>query len=318
MKSLNILLSAGEHSSPKEVREQRFAMTLSLATGFLMLAGKTYAYFITGSSAILSDAAESIVHVFAVGFATYSLWLSQKPADTSLPYGHDKISYFSAGMEGGLIVIAALFIIYAAVAEWLSGLALENLSTGTYYVAGAAIINTVLGSFLIWKGKKTGSIILVANGKHVFTDVWTSFGVVIGLILVMVTGWLPFDPIVAILAACNILYSGGQLIRQSVGGLMDEGDPELGASLARALEEETGARGVGYHRLRYRTSGTSLWVDVHLLFEDGITLESAHAKATEIEAAMLKRLPVSLYFTSHLEPASLHDDDHERAEVPHR
>jgi cation diffusion facilitator family transporter len=318
MKNLSILVNAAQHSTPAAAREQRFAMGLSLATGFLMLTGKMYAYFITGSAAILSDAAESVVHVFAVGFAAFSLWLSQQPADRSHPYGHEKIGYFSAGMEGGLIIIAALFIIYSAVEKWITGLSLSNLSEGILFVVGAALINAALGGFLIWKGKRSGSIILTANGRHVFTDVWTSGGVVFGLVLTVLTGWLPFDPIVAILAASNILWSGGELIRQSAGGLMDEGDPELEAVITRALDKETLARGVGYHQLRYRTSGSSLWVELHLLFPRGVVLEHAHAMASEIESAVLKQLPVSIHFVSHLEPLEDHDAAHHQADVPHR
>ena len=318
MQNLSILINAAQHADPRSAHEQRFAMSLSLATGFLMLAGKVYAYFVTGSAAILSDAAESVVHVFAVGFAAFSLWLSQKPPDSSHPYGHDKIGYFSAGMEGGLIIVAALFIIYASAEKWIKGLALENLGQGTVLVAAAATINAALGGFLLWKGKRTGSIILTANGKHVFTDVWTSAGVVVGLLLTQFTGWLPFDPLVAFLMAGNILWTGGQLIRQSIGGLMDEGDPEVEKAIRQVLAEEASLRGVSYHNLRYRTSGTSLWVDVHLLFPRGMAIEDAHHNASAIEAALLKRLPVSLYFSSHLEPMEEHDEAHDRADVPHR
>ena len=308
--TLSVLMNAARHSNPKAIREQRFAMGLSLAIGFMMLAGKTYAYAITGSAAILSDAAESVVHVFAVGFASFSLWLSQQPPDRSHPYGHDKISYFSAGMEGGLIVIAALFIIYSAIDKWVLGLSLSNLSTGMWLVAGAASVNGLLGGFLWWKGKKTGSIILTANGLHVFTDVWTSGGVVAGLLLAIWTGWLPFDPIVAILAALNILWSGGHLIRRSVGGLMDEGDQDLGKTIDGVLREETGRRNVAFHQLRYRTSGSTLWVELHLLFSPGILLEEAHRLASEIETAVLQRIPVSFHIVTHLEPADKHDTQH--------
>lgn len=317
MKTLSLLERAGQSTSEKTMRDQRFAISLSLAIGFLMLAGKTYAYSITGSAAILSDAAESVVHVFAVSFAAFSLYLSQRPADESHPYGHEKISFFSAGMEGALIVFAAAYIIYAAIEKWLTGLSLQNLSTGILYVAGAAAINGILGGYLIWKGKRTGSIILIANGKHVFTDVWTSVGVLGGLLLTLVTGWLPFDPIVAILAATNIVWSGGQLIRRSVGGLMDEGDTELEQTISQVLEEETQLRGISYHQLRYRNTGTSVWVEFHLLFSNDVSLEAAHTLASDIEGAMLKRLPISLKITTHLEPVREHDGAHRRFDLPH-
>ncbi len=317
MRTLSLLQKAGQSSSKEAMREQRFAILLSLAVGFLMLAGKTYAYAITGSAAILSDAAESVVHVFAVSFAAFSLWISQQPADESHPYGHEKVSFFSAGIEGTFIVIAAAYIIYAAVEKWLAGLNIQNLSTGTYYVAGAAVVNGILGGYLIWKGKRTGSLILFANGKHVFTDVWTSVGVVGGLILTMVTGWLPCDPIVAILAATNIVWSGGQLIRRSVGGLMDEGDAELEQSISQVLAEEARIRGISYHQLRYRNTGTSVWVEVHLLFPTNVSLKAAHAQASDLEAAMLRKLPLSLKIITHLEPIKEHDQTHKRFESPH-
>ncbi len=318
MRSYELLVAANKSNSEASLRSQRYAIALSLATGFLMLAGKTYAYFLTGSAAILSDAAESVVHVFAVSFAAFSLWLSQRPADRSHPYGHEKISFFSAGMEGALIIVAAGYIIYSAIQKWLAGLRLENLTTGTIFVAGAVVINLALGLFLVWKGRKTGSLILVANGKHVLTDVWTSGAVILALFLVQVTGWLPFDPIFAIFAALNILWSGGKLIRNSAGGLMDEGDPEIEHAVAKALGEETSARGLQYHEMRYRVSGSSLWVDVHLLFPRRMALEQAHAAASEIESAVSKRLPVSLNIVTHLEPLRHHDESHKLTESPHR
>jgi cation diffusion facilitator family transporter len=315
VKNLSVLLHAGDHASPRAVIEQRVAMGLSLATGVLMLVGKLYAYAITDSAAIMSDAAESVVHLFAVGFAAYSLWLSQQPADHSHPYGHEKIGYFSAGMEGVLIIIAGLFILYSSAHKWAHGLSLQNLSTGTMLVAAAAVINGVLGGFLVWKGRRTGSVILTANGHHVLTDVWTSAGVVAGLLLTMATGWLPFDPIVAMLAAGNILWTGAQLMRQSVGGLMDEGDPELEALVRRTLDEETRSRGFTFHQMRYRASGTSLWIEVHLLLPGKTSLARAHAIASEVEAALLKKLPVTLHFTSHLEPLEKHDEQHAHSAV---
>ena len=296
--------------------QQRLAMRLSLAVGGLMLAGKTYVYVITGSAAILSDAAESVVHVFAVAFATWSLWVAVRPADDSHPYGHDKVAFFSAGVEGALIVMAAFYIIYAALEKWITGLAVENLSTGTWWVAAAAVINVGLGGYLVWLGRRTGSIILVANGHHVLTDAWTSFGVVGGLLLTLATGWLPFDPLIAIAVALNILYAGGRLMRQAVGGLMDEGDPQVEALVRRILDEEAAARGLVYHALRYRTTGTTLFVELHLLFPGGVSLSEAHHAASEIEAALHHAVGARLSIITHLEPHEDHDAAHGRAGIP--
>lgn len=298
------------HTNESAVRQQKLAMTLSLVVGFFMLTGKMYAYLITGSAAILSDAAESVVHVLAVAFAAFSLWLSFKPADPSHPYGHDKISFFSAGFEGAMIIFAAFFIIYESILKWVRGLQIENLDTGTLFVAGAAAINAALGGYLVWQGKRHHSLILIANGKHVLTDSWTSLGVIVGLVLVMVTDWLPFDPILAILVALNILWSGGKLIRQSIGGLMDEGDAATHETLIEVLAKETQDRGLQYHELRHRNSGTSLWIDFHLLFPNSTTVEQAHWKATEVEAALKAAFPTSVVITTHLEPMIDHDQPH--------
>ena len=294
-----------------EYDQQKFAIGLSLAVGFLMLAGKAYAYILTGSVAILSDAAESVVHVFAVSFAAFSVRLSFKPADPTHPYGHEKVAFFSAGMEGMMIVIAAVYIIYTSVAKWIAGLHLENLEFGTSLTAAAAVVNAFLGGYLVWKGRRTKSLILVANGKHVLTDSWTSFAVIVGLLMVIWTGWLPFDPIIAILAAINILWSGGKLIRQSVGGLMDEADPGFERQLRKTLDIETERRGLWHHQLRYRHTGTSMWVEFHLLFPRNCTIEEAHWKATEIEAVLKETLPVSLKIITHLEPREEHDETHQ-------
>ena len=294
------------------IAQQKFAIRLSLAIGFLMLGGKTYAAVITGSSAILSDAAESVVHIVAVAFAAFSLSLSLKPADLNHPYGHDKISFFSAGWEGMMIVIAAVYIFYEALSRWIAGPELRNLDTGTMFVAAAALINTGLGAFLVWQGKRYGSLILVANGKHVLTDVWTSLGVIMGLLLTIWTGWLAFDPILAIFVAFNIVWSGGKLVRQSVGGLMDEGDPELERRLRSILDAETSKRDLRYHELRYRSTGTAVWVDFHLLFPKGSFIEDAHWKATEIEAAIKSSLATPVTIVSHLEPIEGHDQTHQQ------
>ncbi len=301
----------------KSTRQQlQFAIRLSLVIGVLMLIGKWYAFVITGSAAILSDAAESVVHIVAVAFASFSMWMSYQPADQRHPYGHDKISFFSAGIEGGLIIVAALFIIYESILKLVIGITLENLDFGTSIIFGASVINLALGSFLVWRGKKSNSLILIANGKHVLTDSWTSFGVVAGLLLTQFTGWLPFDPLVAMAVALNILWEGGKLVRQSVGGLMDEANPELEKKIHGVLERETSKRKLKYHEMRYRDSGNSVWIEFHLLFPKGTILEDAHSLSTEIEIALTNSLKHQSHIVTHLEPIEDHDRVHP-AELKH-
>ncbi len=291
-------------------QQQQFAIRLSLTVGVLMLIAKWYAFIITGSAAILSDAAEWVVLIFAVAFAPYRMWLSYQPPDNRHLYGHDKVSFFSAGIEGGLIIIAALFIIYESVLKFIAGIRLENLESGTYIILGASVINLALGGFLVWRGKKSNSLILIANGKHVLTDSWTSFGVVAGLLLTQFTGWLPFDPLVAIAVAVNILWEGGKLVRQSVGGLMDEANPELEKKVHEILERETAQRKLQYHELRYRDSGNSVWIEFHLLFPKGTMLEDAHSVSTEIETVLSNALEHKSHIVTHLEPIDDHDVVH--------
>ena len=185
-----------------------FAMNLSLGVGIFMVLLKGGAYLLTGSSAILSDAAESIVHVAAVVFASYSLRLSFQPADERHHYGHAKISFFSVGFEGGMITIAALYILEASIQNWMTGIQIEHIGIGTVLTLLAIFINGVLGKYLIRLGKEQNSNILVANGHHTFTDCWTGIAVLTGLGFVLATKWLPFDPICGILMALNILRTG--------------------------------------------------------------------------------------------------------------
>jgi len=294
--------------SASDIADTRRAMRISVTAGILMLVLKFAAYFWTNSSAILSDAAESIVHIIAVLFAAYSLWLSSKPADEQHPYGHAKISFFSAGVEGTLIFIAAIVIIYTAIAQWVEGLALRNLDVGVAMTALAASINAGLGWYLVKVGRRRNSIILEANGKHVLTDSWTSFGVVAGLFLAWITGWLFLDPVCAMLVAINIMFSGGNLIARSVSGLMDKAEPEMQKKITDILDRECRARGISHHKLRQRFNGYSYDVDVHLLFPDDLKIKEAHRIATTIEDAIEAEIGRSAHITTHLEPR----DDHQR------
>ena len=212
---------------------QKAAMRLSVTVGFLMLAGKSAAYFVTGSAAILSDAAESVIHIGAVLFAAFSLRLVAQPPRGHAPYGYDRIAFLSAGFEGGMIIVAAAWIVAMAVAKWIAGIHLAQLGIGTVVVLAASVANLALGWHLVRTGRKNHSVILEANGMHVLTDSWTSFGVVGGLVLVMLTGWKPFDPLCAIAVAINIVWSGSHLIRRSFRGLMDLPDPARAEQLRK-------------------------------------------------------------------------------------
>ena len=307
------------HASGSDFRAQRLAMRLSLWIGLGMFAAKVFAYVWTGSAAILSDAAESVVHVAAVAFATYSLWLSQQPPDRNHLYGHEKIGFFSAGFEGGMIVLAALFIIYESIRKLIVGSRIDHLGDGTVLVAIAAGVNAVLGWYLVRTGRRQRSLILVANGKHVLTDTWTSLGVICALGLVWVTGQELFDPIVAIVIALNILHSGGKLVRESFAGLMDEADPDTDRALRQLLDDWAGRSGCQYHGLRHRSASSIIWVEVHLLFPGHQSLETAHAAATELEDRIEKELAgAQVMVTTHLEPLEQHLQHHPEGGPQHQ
>lgn len=301
--------------SEADRKTMSWAMNLSLGIGLLMFFMKMGAYLLTGSAAILSDAAESVVHVAAVIFAAYSLRLSYRPADEDHLYGHAKISFFSAGFEGAMIILAAVYIIYASIHKWLGGLELENLGAGTALTAAAAAINGGLGGYLVWLGRRKNSLILTANGKHVLTDCWTSIAVMVGLALVLITKWLPFDPICGIIMACNILWSGAGLMKSAFVGLMDKADAVAQAKLVVILDREAHQRGLSYHHLRHRNLGDAHWVEVHLLFPEGSSLAEAHRMATDIERVIEESLEPRAYVTTHLECASDHEVLHPHEQI---
>jgi len=294
---------------------QRPVMLASLLVALVMLVGKLTAWSITGSAAIFSDALESVIHLFATGFAGYSLWLSQQPADAGHPYGHGKVAYFSSGFEGALIAIAALSILYTAIVDLIAGPELQRLGVGLWITGGLAAVNLVLGGVLVRTGRKHRSVVLEANGHHVLTDVWTSVGVLVGLGLVMLTGWLWLDPVVAILVALNILWTALSLVRRSVHGLMEAADPEeterIRTLLDRAVEKEVVE---GYHQLRHRRINHEVWIEYHLLFESGMSVMDAHDRSHRVEDALHKLFPGdSVVITAHLEPS-----EHEEAHLDRR
>lgn len=286
-------------------------MNFSLAAALVLLGAKVTAAVITGSSAIYSDAAESVVHFLAVCFAAWALRLAHKPADETHHFGHDKVAFLSAGFEGAMISAAALLIFYEAIRQMIFGVEILNLGVGMAITGAAAAINLVLGLSLISVGKRSNSPLLRANGMHVLTDVWSSVAVIVALVLYQQTGWVWWDPIAAMLAALNILRVGYQLIRESLGGLLDEADPAMEKKIRELLDAEVSKIGLSYHNLRYRHSGRTHWVEFHLVFDDHLTVGEAHDSATLIEASVAAMLNPDGRVISHLEPKSAeHDVEH--------
>ena len=294
------------------LHEAHFAMRLSLILGFAMLIGKTAAYFMTHSAAVFSDAAESVIHVIAVGFAAFSLRLSTKPASHHFLYGYERITFFSAGFEGALIVVAAIAILVESIREWIAGLKLENLGSGFVLILVAGIVNAGLGYYLVRTGRRTNSLILEANGKHVLTDSWTSFGVVAGLGLVLLTHWKPFDPLVAIAVAANILWSGGRLVWRSAVGLLDYSDPDAGRKIRDRLDAICAELVIQYHGVRFRTTGYRQIIEVHLLFPRMTSVSEAHALATVLEERLPVELGMPAEVITHLESLEDHAEVHHR------
>lgn len=288
--------------------EQKRVMNFSLVAAIVLLGGKVTAAVVTGSSAIYSDAAESVVHFLAVCFASWALRLAHKPADETHHFGHDKVSFLSAGFEGAMISAAAVLIFYEAVRQMIFGVKIENLGFGIAMTAAAAGVNLVLGLSLLAVGKRSGSPLLRANGHHVLTDVWSSAAVLVALGLYKFTGWVWWDPIAAMLAALNILRVGYKLIRESLGGLLDESDPTAEKRIRDLLDGEVSDRKLSYHNFRYRHSGRTHWVEFHLVFDDNLTVGEAHVSATAIEASVAKLLHPDGRVISHLEPKSAEHD----------
>ncbi|OGU65152.1 MAG: cation transporter [Stygiobacter sp.] len=267
----------------KNTLDKKKAAWISLIVGGFMFVSKISAYLLTGSSAIFSDAAESVVHVAATSMALYSIYLSSQPADENHLYGHGNVEYFSAGVEGLLIIIAAITIIYTSGHDLIFGVQTQQLGIGTTIIGAAGLVNLVLGLYLVKKGKQTNSLTLVADGKHVLTDSYTSIGVVVGLILVLITGFTLLDPIIAILVALNILFTGYKLIRESIGGLMHETDKETLALIVNKINEIKKEYWIDLHHLRFWKSSDRVYMDFHLILPHYFSVKQSHMEEEYLE-----------------------------------
>jgi cation diffusion facilitator family transporter len=274
---------------------------LSIAAAFVTIGLKSAAYLLTGSIGLLSDAVESLVNLVGGVMALAMLTVAARPADEDHAYGHTKAEYFSSGLEGGLILIAAGSIAYAAVQRLLVPKPLEALGVGLTISALASVVNLTVALLLLRVGRRRNSITLEANGQHLLTDVWTSLGVMAGVGAVALTGWQALDPVVALLVAANILGTGLRIVLRSTSGLMDTAlaaeDQARVRQVLRSYEQES----VQFHALRTRQSGARKFLSVHVLVPGDWTVQRGHELLERIERDVRHSLPGASVFT-HLEP----------------
>lgn len=279
----------------------RFAW-LSIAAAIVTITLKAAAYYFTGSVGLLSDALESLINLAAAIVALFTLKIAAAPADDEHAFGHDKAEYFSSGIEGTLIFLAALSIAYAAFRRFFDPQPLEQLGVGLIVSGLATAVNLAVALVLLRAGKQHHSLVLEADGHHLMTDVWTSVGVVIGVALVSLTGWLRLDPLVAILVAVNIVWTGYSLIKRSVLGLMDTAvAPEIQNLAEETLKKYAEMEGITYENFRSRQSGMKKFFYVDIQFPNDWTIYKVHSIADRIEIEIGEKIPNSIVF-SHLEP----------------
>jgi cation diffusion facilitator family transporter len=290
-------IAAGE-----EARARLRAVVISLAVSVVLLAAKYQAYRLTGSTAILSDALESIVNVVAAVFAIGALIFAGRPADRNHPYGHGKMEFMSAAFEGGLIAFAALVIVYEVVVSLTHGVELRALDVGLAIVLGAGLVNLALGYYLVRAGRRYDSLTLLADGRHVLADFYTSAGVVVGLLLVRITGLAWLDPLVAAVVALNLMWTGVRLIRQASAGLLDEEDPALLDRLLQVLQPHLGQGVIRIHHLRAIRAGRFHHVDAHLVVPEFWSVERSHELAEDLGERVMKELGVEGEMTLHTDP----------------
>jgi cation diffusion facilitator family transporter len=278
----------------------RFAW-LSIAAALATITLKTTAYFLTGSVGLLSDALESLVNLVAAIIALVILTIAARPPDEDHAYGHGKAEYFSSGVEGTLILVAAASIVAAAVPRLFVPQPIEQVGLGLVVSMVASAINLCVAIVLRRAGRHHHSITLEADAEHLLTDVWTSAGVLAAVGLVALTGWVWLDPVIALIVAANIVWAGVRLVRRSALGLMDTALPDQQRSAIRAIQERYQAQGIEFHALRTRQAAARAFVSMHVLVPGGWSVQRGHELLEQIEADVRRAVPNSTVFT-HLEP----------------
>jgi cation diffusion facilitator family transporter len=279
----------------------KYPIVLSIMAALITFAMNSIAYWLTDSVGLLSNAAEALINLAAALIALFCLWFASRPVDVSHTYGHEKIEYFSSGLEGMLILVAAAGIAWYAVMRLLAPRPLDHLGVGSLLALVAALVNLVVAIILLRVGKAAESIVLEADGKHLLTDVWTSAAVLCGLGLVWLTDIHWFDPIVALLVSANICWTAIDLVRRSFDGLMDHALPADELDTVRAAISEHLEPGTTFHALRTRRAGAHRFADFHLLVPGKYSVQRAHDLTERIEAAVRAALP-DIEVTVHIEP----------------
>lgn len=279
-----------------------FAAKITLVIGVILLIVKFAGYYLTNSTAILSDALESIVNVITALMALFAIRISARPADQSHPYGHGKIEFFSSGIEGLMVTLAGIAIIYKSIESFLLKPQVVQLTLGLILITIAGIINGALGWYLIKKGRDTKSATLNASGFHVLSDAYTSLGVIIGLLLVKFTDIWWLDPLTAAIVGLHIGWHGYKIVNESFHRLMDSSDPETLTKIAKSLQDNRKDEWIAPHRLRAWRSGADLFVDFHLIMPYYHTLRETHNAEHQIHDLFDNtfREPVEVYL--HTEP----------------
>ncbi|MEO8884743.1 MAG: cation diffusion facilitator family transporter [Mucilaginibacter sp.] len=265
------------------MQQQKRIILISLVTGVVLMLAKFGAYFITSSTFVLTDAAESIVNVIASSFAFFSIYLASQPRDENHPYGHGKVEYFSVFIEGTLILVAGLIIIFKAGYSIFYPHVIHDLLTGALIIGITGAVNGVLGFYMINKGKTLPSITIEADGRHLITDMVTSGGLVVGLLLIHFTGVLVLDGVLSIIVGCYIIFTGYKLVRRSVGGLMDEADFLVVADVVEILNDKRKEEWIDIHNFRAQKYGNELHIDCHVTLPNYFDLNKVHEEVSMID-----------------------------------
>ncbi|EKB49689.1 cation diffusion facilitator family transporter [Cecembia lonarensis] len=283
-------------------REKSFWIKISFLVSVLLLIVKFYSFYITKSTAILTDALESIVNVVAAAFASYSIYLSSRPRDDNHPYGHGKIEFFSAGVEGTLIMLAGLFIIYQSIYNFFFPNELEHLVEGIVLITLSGFVNGVVGMLLVKKGKQLNSIALGASGKHLLVDTMTSLLLIVGVLVMYLTNLFFLDSVIAILFSLYILYSGYGLVRKSVAGLMDEADPVAVEATVDVINRHRKPNWIDVHNMRVQQYGGDRHIDLHLTLPYYLDLGQVHDEVEELEQILEEDWPGVMEVFVHADP----------------